>query len=89
MSAVYCLTVKVKPEGFDLLLLFDGLTPQNLIDEIEKGLADEYRTLNSVSEWCFHTDDHNPFPGEFGHCKFPGERDKWLVDQASKVFGWQ
>jgi hypothetical protein len=89
MGQIRCLTVRVKPEHCDILLLFENLNASNLIDEIQKSLSAEYRDMNDVAEWCFHTDDHSPYPGDFGHCKIPGGRDKWLLDQASKVFGWQ
>jgi hypothetical protein len=88
-GALYCLTVKVRPEGCNILVLLEeDLQPNDLIDKIKESLRKEYRSMNAVTHWAFHWDNHNPLPGDFAACHCV-ERDDWIVNQAKKVFGWQ
>lgn len=88
MAEAFCVTVKVNPEGCEILLMLeDRLDPESLISKIEESLKREYRGFNSVSHWCFHFDNQTPFPGMFLQCHTPGLH-AWIIEQAGKVFGW-
>ena len=88
MSEGLCLSVITKNEGCVILVFIeDSLDPQKLLEKIDESLNNEYRKRNDVAKWCFHSDDHNPVPGDFIACR-TCDMDEWLLGQAATAFGW-
>lgn len=85
----YCLTVTVRPERCQVMVFMEeDLCHDTLIGIIEKGLAAEWRDMNSVAEWCFHWGNQRVFPGDFKVCTSPS-LEAWIQKRAAEAFGWE
>lgn len=84
-----CVTVRVKPEGCEILILVeDAISPEELWAKIQNGLLAEYRYISDVTHWVFHGLDQAVVPGMFKHCTTPG-LEAWVLRQAAIAFGWE
>lgn len=85
----YCVTVRVKPEGCEIMVLLENqLSLNDVITKIEEGLESEYRRMNDVTAWCFHWDNQRVTPGMLKSCNRV-RLERWLRGQAAVAFSWE